>query len=179
MPVIPILQLGHPLLREVCQSVSDPAAAAPILADLRDTLHDFQRRTGWGRGISAPQIGSATRVLYLEVAGQTYQLLNPAIAATGPGRFRMWDDCFSFPDLMVWLERWTEITVEYQDETGAERQLVATDDLAELLQHEIDHLDGVLAVDRAIDGARSLATRQELVRAGRLRERPIIRSTGL
>jgi peptide deformylase len=63
----------------------------------------------------------------------------------------LWDDCFSFPDLMVRVRRHLEIEVEYEDLAGGSHSLVARDDLSELLQHEIDHLDGVLATDRAID----------------------------
>ena len=74
--------------------------------------------------------------------------------------FRLWDDCFSFPDLLVYLERAETVRVRYEDEDGAPRMVTATGPLSELLQHEIDHLDGVLAVDRALDG-NSLATREE------------------
>jgi peptide deformylase len=75
----------------------------------------------------------------------------------------LWDDCFSFPDLMVRLRRSVEVTVRYQDEHGATHLLTALNDLSELLQHELDHLDGVLATDRALD-ARSFALRSEIER---------------
>ena len=77
--------------------------------------------------------------------------------------FRLWDDCFSFPDLLVWLERARSIAVAYQDERGADRKVEATGALSELLQHELDHLDGVLAIDRAI-GPNGLCTREEYER---------------
>jgi peptide deformylase len=75
----------------------------------------------------------------------------------------LWDDCFSFPDLLVRVRRAAEVKIAYQDEHGADRELHAKHQLAELLQHELDHLDGVLATDRAID-ARSLAMRSEVLR---------------
>ncbi len=160
MPAQRIRQLGDPILREVCAPVRDVEQALPVLTDLRDTLHEFRRTHGFGRGIAAPQIGVALRVIYLELGGASYCLVNPAYEWRSAETFRLWDDCFSFPDLLVWLERATEVRLSYQDETGRTRELLATGDLAELVQHEIDHLDGILAVDRALD-QHSLRTREE------------------
>jgi peptide deformylase len=61
----------------------------------------------------------------------------------------VWDDCSSFPDLMVRVQRAYHVTVRYEDFTGKSHMLEAEGPLAALLQHEIDHLDGVLSVDRA------------------------------
>jgi peptide deformylase len=72
----------------------------------------------------------------------------------------MWDDCFSFPDLLVWLERHQAVRVRYEDENGAAQILEAEGAFSELLQHEIDHLEGVLAVDRAL-GPNAFCTREE------------------
>ena len=63
----------------------------------------------------------------------------------------LWDDCFSFPDLMVKVRRHLSIVVRYQDPAGRHHTLRAEGSLSELLQHEIDHINGVLAIDRAID----------------------------
>lgn len=63
----------------------------------------------------------------------------------------LWDDCFSFPDILVKLKRYVNIEIQFQDESGKKQHLGAEGELSELLQHEIDHLNGVLAVDRAID----------------------------
>jgi peptide deformylase len=73
----------------------------------------------------------------------------------------LWDDCFSLPNLLVRVRRHLEIDVSFTDQHGVERQLTARNDLSELLQHEIDHLEGILATDRAIDN-RSLAMRSEI-----------------
>ena len=75
-------------------------------------------------------------------------------------RFALWDDCFSFPNLLVWLERSENICIRYTDQQGSEQVLAATGPLSELIQHEMDHLDGVLAIDRALD-KNSLCTREE------------------
>jgi peptide deformylase len=63
----------------------------------------------------------------------------------------MWDDCFSFPHLSVKVKRHLSIEVRYQDVEGRKHTLRAEDGLSELLQHEIDHINGILAIDRAID----------------------------
>ncbi len=161
-----ILQLGDPILRAASTEVRDLAAARLILGDLRATLHEFQRTHGFGRGISAVQIGEPKRLIYLEFEGVPCSLINPAFEHVSEEKFRMWDDCFSFPNLMVWLERSSAVRLRYTDETGVERVLDADGPLSELLQHEVDHLDGILAVDRAI-GPLGLCTREEWERQGR------------
>lgn len=160
MPVRRILQLGDPLLRTVSQPVTE---AAPVLADLRDTLHEFQATHGFGRGISAIQIGEPLRVIYIEIDGRAYSLVNPRYEALSAETFSLWDDCFSFPNLMVKLLRSVSLRLSYTDEHGAACMLEASGAFAELVQHEMDHLDGILAVDRAMD-RQSLMTREEWLR---------------
>ncbi len=167
MPARRILQLGDPLLRAVSEPVADPQEVQHLVRDLRDTLHDFRRRRGFGRGISAVQIGEPVRVIYIETAQFTAPLINPAWAWQSAETFRLWDDCFSFPDLLVFLERHVAVRLRYQDLSGQWNTLEARWDLSELLQHEMDHLDGVLAVDRALD-RNSLATREEYERRYRV-----------
>lgn len=165
MPARRILQLGDPLLREV----SAPASASEsdaIFTDLRDTLHEFQRTHGFGRGISAVQIGELKRLIYIEIGGRSYSISNPVYEFQSAEKFALWDDCFSFPDLLVWLERHQTVRIRYQDEHGATQTLEASGPFSELLQHEIDHLDGVLAVDRAL-GRNALCTREEYNRRRR------------
>lgn len=163
MPVRRILQLGDPLLRAVSAPVAAASEAAAIFDDLRDTLHEFRRTHGFGRGISAVQIGEPRRLIYIETDGRAYRLRNPLFEFLSPLKFELWDDCFSFPDLMVRVERSENVRVRYEDETGEARTIEAAGPFSELLQHEIDHLDGILAVDRALDRD-SLCTRQEFLR---------------
>lgn len=160
MPVRRILQLGDPLLRAVSTRVASAAEAEEVFHDLRDTLHEFQRTHGFGRGISAVQIGEPKRLIYIELDGRAYCLRNPEYEFQSEARFELWDDCFSFPDLLVRLDRAEQVRVRYEDEQGRPRVLEASGAFSELLQHEIDHLDGVLAVDRALD-RNSLCTRDE------------------
>jgi len=163
MPERRIRQLGDPVLREVSAPVADFREAKSIVTDLRATLHAFRRAHGFGRGMSAIQIGRPKRIIYLEFDGTPYVLINPRYERRSRKKFRLWDDCFSFPDLLVRVERSVSVRVKYQDCSGESRVLEGTGPLSELLQHEIDHLDGILAVDRAIDRF-SLSTREEYVR---------------
>ena len=163
MPARRILQLGDPLLRAVSTSVETAAEAADIFIDLRDTLHEFQRTHGFGRGISAVQISETKRLIYIEFDGHHYSLRNPVYEMQSEEKFTLWDDCFSFPDLLVWLERSQIVRVRYEDENSASQILEATGALSELLQHEIDHLDGILAIDRAL-GRDAFCTRTEFAR---------------
>jgi peptide deformylase len=159
MPAQRILQLGDPILREV-STTATRAEAPAIFEDLRDTLHEFQRTHGFGRGISAVQIGELRRLIYIEIGGSAYALRNPVYEFQSEDKFALWDDCFSFPDLLVWLERHQTVRIRYEDEAGAVQSLEASGAFSELLQHEMDHLDGVLAVDRAL-GPNGLCTREE------------------
>ena len=163
MAIRRILQLGDPLLRTVSVPASSASSVRETLADLSDTLHEFQRTHGFGRGISAVQIGAPVRVIYMEFEGIPYSLINPEWEYLSPEKFTLWDDCFSFPNLLVWLERSIRVRLRCLDETGSARTLEGNGALAELIQHEMDHLDGVLAVDRALPG-NSLCTREEWLR---------------
>jgi peptide deformylase len=165
MPVRTVLQLGDPLLREVCAPVADPTSpeVAAIVADLADTLAHWRAETGYGRGIAAPQIGILRRIVFLQLPGHSpWPLVNPEIVERSTATRIVWDGCLSFLSVFLQVERHREIALRYQDLTGASNSLLAGDegDLAELLQHEIDHLDGVLAIDRIVD-LKTLVTREE------------------
>jgi peptide deformylase len=144
-----ILQLGDPLLRAVSAPVAKPADARGVFQDLRDTLHEFQRTHGFGRGISAVQIGEPKRLIYIELEGRAYCLRNPEYEWQSEEKFELWDDCFSFPGLLVRLERSVGVRIRFWNEAGEVERVEANGGFSELLQHEIDHLDGILAVDRA------------------------------
>src|SRR3990172_34544 len=151
MTVHRIRLLGDPVLRTRCQPISNPRSPAVrvVADDLRDTLRDWQERHGTGRGIAAPQIGAPIRLVLVIENDKRWTLLNPEIVDVSDEDFPVWDDCFSFPDMMVRVQRAYRVTVKYQDFAGRTHSVEAEGPFAELLQHEIDHLDGVLAVDRA------------------------------
>lgn len=164
MAIQPIRLLGDPVLRQRCRPIaqSAPESRRRLARDLRDTLEDFRLRHGFGRGIAAPQIGTPLRAIYIEpqICGP---LFNPHIRRRSRRTFLLWDDCFSFPDLLVRVRRHQAVEVVYEDLAGRRHVVQASGALAELLQHEIDHLDGILAIDRAID-TRHIILRSELDR---------------
>ncbi len=154
MPVREILLLGNPGLLEKSAPVG-PAeldAAGLIGEDLRDSMRAFRSRYGWGRAIAAPQIGEHRQIVFMDVDGP-HLLINPVITEPSSETIELWDDCMSFPDLLVKVRRYRSCRVTYRDEMWREQSIAAAGALSELLQHEIDHLHGILATMRAVDGS--------------------------
>lgn len=146
-----VLPLGDPRLRMVAAPVRE---GDPALAEERRRLHAtlaaFRAEYGFGRAIAAPQIGILKRFIAVDLGSGPFTLVNPVISWRSDETFKMWDDCMCFPTLLVRVQRAVSIVVEYADDEWNARTLGPLDrDRSELLQHEIDHLDGVLAVDRA------------------------------
>jgi len=165
MPVRRILQLGDPLLREKCVPVENAKSVAisNLVVDLADTLAHWRAETGYGRGIAAPQIGILQRVIFLKLPGEEpWPLINPEIVRRSEQKIIVWDACLSFLSIFMQVERHCDVTVRYQDLKGETLQIEAGEDrnLSELLQHEIDHLDGILAIDRVVD-TKTICTREE------------------
>jgi peptide deformylase len=165
MAVKTILQLGDPRLREVAVPVKDPSApeVATLIGDLADTLAHWRASTGYGRGIAAPQLGVPERIIFLQLPGEKPRpFINPEIIERSTEKIVVWDACLSFLSIFMQVERHREITVRYWDLQGMKHVFRAGCDrnLSELLQHEIDHLDGILAVDRIVD-IKTLCTREE------------------
>lgn len=165
MPVQPVLQLGDPVLRTPCVRVDEPPSQGirDLSADLADTLAHWRMKTGYGRGIAAPQIGVLKRVIFLKLPdAEPWPLINPEIVSRSEEKIVVWDACLSFLSIFMKVERHREIIVRYQDLDGKTLEFRAGDDrcLSELLQHEIDHLDGILAIDRVTD-MKTICTREE------------------
>src|SRR5271163_1535299 len=165
MAIRTVLQLGDPGLREVAKRVDDPAGPEirALVEDLSDTLAYWKRTTGYGRAIAAPQIGSALRVIFLQLPGaEPWPFVNPQITERSETKIVVWDACLSFLSIFMQVERHRKITVKYQDLRREWHEIQADEErnLSELLQHEIDHLDGILAVDRITD-IRTMCTREE------------------
>lgn len=145
-----VLLLGDPRLRVRSEEVQ--RADAQAFASLAATLDAFRRKHGFGRAISAPQIGIAQRFIAMNLGRETFFVVNPVITWRSEETFTMWDDCMSFPDLLVRVRRAASLSLAYVDEQGKPHEWRELDRaVSELLQHEIDHLDGVLAVDQALD----------------------------
>ena len=148
-----VLLLGDPRLRQAAEPVSpsEPGLVGDI-ARLHATLARFRAECGFGRAISATQIGIARRFIALDLGEGAFTMLNPEITWKSEETFTLWDDCMSFPFLLVRVARSASISVEFEDEAGRWQRWEHLDRaMSELLQHEIDHLDGVLALDRATD----------------------------
>jgi len=165
MAVKNILQLGNPLLRQKAVAVEDPTSREihDLIRDLADTLAHWRSKTGYGRGIAAPQLGVLQRVIFLKLPeAEPWPLVNPEIVDRSAEKIIVWDACLSFLSIFMQVERHRHITVRYQNLTGDTLELEAGDDrnLSELLQHEIDHLDGILAIDRVVD-TKTICTREE------------------
>src|SRR5580693_7973811 len=165
MPIQPVLQLGDPLLRELSLVVADPASPRirDLVRDLGDTLAHWRSTTGYGRGIAAPQIGVMQRVIFLKLPGvEPWPLINPEIIERSSEKIIVWDGCLSFLSIFMQVERHRQSTIRYQNLNGNTLEFAAGDDrnLSELLQHEIDHLDGILAIDRVVD-TKTICTREE------------------
>ena len=151
-----VLPLGDARLREVSTPVAD--VSDPVFVDavrrLQAALQAFRAEHGFGRAIAAPQIGIPLRCVALDLGQGPLVIINPQITWMSPETFTMWDDCMCFPYLLIGVRRHRSISMNYADEKGRPREWNRLDQAtSELLQHEIDHLDGVLAIDRALDRA--------------------------
>ena len=161
-----ILQLGDPRLRWPSKVVPDACAAGVrvVLERLHLTLGAFRAQHGFGRAMAAPQLGQRLRLVAFDLGRGPRALINPRIVARSDATFSLWDDCLCFPDLLVRVRRARSVTIEFEDERGHARTWRDLEPAeAELFQHELDHLDGVLAVDRAVD-AEAIVGREEFER---------------
>ena len=147
-----ILKLGDPRLYQTSQPVSpeEGEALKGWVADLHDTLMEYRRVHGAGRAVAAPQIGVFKRLLYMYL-DKPYVFVNPTLTFPDEEKYVLMDDCMSFPGLCVRVERYRRAVIRYQDMDFQDQVMELEGDLSELLQHEYDHLDGVLATMRAVD----------------------------
>jgi len=147
-----ILKLGNPKLYEMSSPVekTELSQLTPLIQDLHDTLIAFRNQYHAGRAIAAPQIGIQKRILYMYI-NQPTVFINPVLSFIGDEEMEVMDDCMSFPNLLVKVRRHKKIRILYRDMEWKEQEMLLEGDLSELLQHEYDHLDGILATMRAID----------------------------
>lgn len=157
-----MLELGNPALRQVAAVVDDPVSPATqqVIQDLRDTLHDFRARNGWGRALGAPVIGVPRRIVLIEIDDQSIVLINPAFEQWSSEQDGGYESCMTFPSLWGVVSRPVRVVVSALDETGSPRRWEAAGPLARVMQHEIDHLDGLIWLDREPD-IESICTNRE------------------
>jgi branched-chain amino acid aminotransferase len=148
-----ILPAGTPSLREVASAVTDVHAPALLneAVELSDALRAFRAEHGFGRAIAAPQIGIGKRMIGLALPGWPAVIVNPEIVWKSDERMTLWDDCMCFPDMLVRVERYASVSVRFMHLDGtSEVKASLSRAESELMQHEIDHLDGKLSFDRAV-----------------------------
>ena len=147
-----LLQLGNPLLYEICKPVlpSELPLVKTWVADLHNVMQEIREKYNFGRAIAAPQLGIMKRLIYMNI-DKPIVFINPEFTFLSEEMFELWDDCMSFPNLLVKVKRHKNLTIKYLDENWQTQEWNMTDDLSELLQHEYDHLDGILCTMRAID----------------------------
>lgn len=145
-----ILLLGDPRLRQVCAPVArDELPGLQPWFDRMDQLILLFRKTyGRGRAMAAPQVGLLKRVVCMHI-DQPLVLINPTFMNLSEEKFELWDDCMSFPNLLVRLNRHQSAVLHYYDLNWQTHEWALDGDLSELLQHELDHLDGILSLDYA------------------------------
>jgi peptide deformylase len=152
MALSEIRKLGDPVLLEKAAIVmqEEVSSLIPSIEKMWELVLEFRKTYGRGRAISAPQIGLLKRIICVNT-GQPQVLINPEIEFRSEEMIDVWDDCMSFPDLLVFLRRHKKITISFNDASWEKQTWHPEDEMSELLQHEYDHLDGTLAISRAKD----------------------------
>ena len=147
-----ILLLGNEELYQISEPVKpdEIETLKSVVQDLHDTLVDFREKYHAGRAIAAPQIGVKKRLLYMFI-DKPVVFINPVLEFPDNEMMEVLDDCMSFPNLLVKVMRHKRCRIKYLDMDWKEQVMSLEGDLSELLQHEFDHLDGILATMRAID----------------------------
>lgn len=147
-----ILLLGDERLYRVAEPVSreELISLETSIKAMHDLVMQYRSIYGKGRAIAAPQIGLMKRIICYQ-GKQPVTLINPELSDFSEEMMELWDDCMSFPQLLVKVKRHMRCTQTFRDMDWVEHEWRLEEDLSELFQHEVDHLNGILATDRAID----------------------------
>jgi peptide deformylase len=168
--------MGDPVLREVARPVTPEELAGPEVQGLIDDMIETMRAAD-GAGLAAPQVGVSLRIAVIEVreGNPRYPykppipltvIVNPELTVQGDATFATNEGCLSMPNIRGDLERYENVGVRYLDRDGAVHEETRRGLTAGTFQHEVDHLDGILFVDRMTDMS-SLSTWAEFERNGR------------
>jgi peptide deformylase len=152
MALSEIVKLGDARLLEKAEPVrpDEIKDLMPSIEKMWRLILEFRAAYGRGRAIAAPQIGLRKRIICINT-GQPEALINPVIENASEEMMEIWDDCMSFPNLFIKLKRHKRITISYYDLQMKPQRRDLEDDMSELLQHEYDHLEGILAIFKAED----------------------------
>ncbi len=144
MTVLDIKTAGNPVLRQVATKVTKiDKKIKRLLSDMADTMYAAD-----GVGLAAPQIGVSSRIVVIDVGDGILEMINPEIICK-EGTCTNVEGCLSVPNFDGEVERAKSVKVKYQDRNGKPIVLDATELLAIAVQHELDHLDGILFIDKA------------------------------
>ncbi len=169
MAILPIIIAPDPRLKATCAPVEAvDEALATLMADMLETMY-----LAPGLGLAAPQIGVAKRVIVVDAAGKTEErrpikMANPELLSASAETWAHEEGCLSLPDHYAEVVRPASIRVRYLDENNDTREIEAEELLATCIQHEMDHLDGLLFVDHISSLKRSMILRK-LVKAKKLK----------
>ncbi|MGE0821105.1 MAG: peptide deformylase [Candidatus Binatia bacterium] len=157
MAILKVARLGHPVLRQVAAPVAPQQIAQPqfqqFIDDMIETMHEYD-----GVGLAAPQVHVSLQVAVLEVTKHPRYpdapsipltvLINPRVTMTTEETLDGWEGCLSIPEMRGIAPRYRELRVEARDRHGQALDFVAKDFHARVIQHEYDHLQGKVYVDR-------------------------------
>jgi len=160
MSILKVARLGHPVLRQVSANLPErelqSAAMQKLIDDMIETMKEYD-----GVGLAADQVHESKQVAVLEVANNPRYpnkpdvpltvLVNPRVTPLSDALEEDWEGCLSIPDLRGRVPRYTSVRVQAWDRNGQELDYVATGFHARVIQHEFDHLNGKLYVDRMRD----------------------------
>ena len=144
MAIRSVVQVGDDVLRQKCFPVEEfDEKLWDLLNDMKDTVKKEQ-----GAGLAAPQVGVLRRVVVVDVEEGYFEFINPVITAQ-KGEQTGWEGCLSVRGKSGVVSRPMKVTLAYQDRTGEKHVLKAKGFFARAICHELDHLDGVLYIDKA------------------------------
>ncbi len=144
MAIRNVVQVGDDVLRQKCFPVETfDESLCKLLDDMKETVKKEE-----GAGLAAPQVGVLRRVAVVDVEDGYYELINPVIVAQ-KGEQTGWEGCLSVRGKSGVVSRPMKVKVAYQDRTGEKRLLQAKGFFARAICHELDHLDGILYIDKA------------------------------
>jgi peptide deformylase len=171
MAILKVARMGHPVLRRVAKPVDPKEIKTPdfqrFIDDMIETMHEYD-----GVGLAAPQVHRSVRVSVIEIQDDNKRyktkkpqvgltvFINPVLTPMSKEVGSYWEGCLSVPGLRGLVSRPNKVKVQYLDRDAKSQEFVAEGFLATVLQHEFDHLDGVLYIDR-LDDTKKLVFEQE------------------
>ena len=146
-----LLLLGDPRLYEISEPIikTEMPLINGWVSDLDNVMQQVRAKYHFGRAIAAPQLGIMKRLIYMNIDTPVI-FINPELVNLSDEMIELWDDCMCFPNLLVKVKRHKSVTIKFIDANWLQQEW-KLDELSELLQHECDHLNGILCTMRAID----------------------------